>query len=122
MTKFKPSDRRQKRKGPDLAYVVLNGHRFYLGKYDTLESRAEYRRLVAEWFARRVQPKVAQDQITVVELIARFMEHADRYYRKADGTPNTEIDNYRPPLRHLKDLYGHTKADAFGPRALKAVR
>ena len=121
-SKRKPGYCKQRRSDSDLAYVELNGHRFYVGKYGTPESKDAYRRLIAEWCAGQAQPTVTKDQITLVELIDRFMEHADRYYRRADGTPSTEIDNYRPPLRHLKELYANTKADAFGPRALKAVR
>ena len=48
-----PKYRRQKRgEGKDLAFVELNGKRFYLGKYASDESRREYRRVVVEWMSR----------------------------------------------------------------------
>ena len=121
-SKRKPGYCKQRRSDGDLAYVQLNGHRFYLGKHGTPESRAEYRRLVAEWAAGRTQPKVVKDQITIVELIDGFMQHADRFYKRPDGTLTTEPDNYRQALRPLRELYGRSRADDFGPRALKTVR
>ena len=48
-SKRKPSYRKQRRKAGDLAFVELNGHRFYLGKYAMPASKSEYRQLVAEW-------------------------------------------------------------------------
>ena len=44
------------------------------------------------------------------------------HYRRADGTPTGELDNYRDSLRPLRRLYGRTPAADFGPLALKAVR
>ncbi len=115
---------RQKRTGrPDLAYVEFAGSRCYLGEYGSKESRAEYRRLVAEWSgASGRAPERLNDQLTVVEVIARFWEHAQVYYRRADGTPTSEVANFKTALRTLKELYGHTKAGDFGPRSLKAIR
>ena len=82
----KPKYRRQKRSGKsDLAFVELDGHRFYLGDYAAKESRAEYRRLMAEWLATGGTP-VKQDDITVFEVADRFLQHADVYYRREDGT------------------------------------
>jgi integrase len=39
-----------------------------------------------------------------------------------DGTPSSEMENFRQALRHLRALYGHTEATAFGPLALRAVQ
>ena len=65
---------------------------------------------------------MAQNEITVIELIAKFWQHAQQYYRRKDGTPTSEVENHRQALRPLRELYGRSRADDFGPRALKAVR
>jgi hypothetical protein len=40
-------------KGRGQALVQINGKQIYLGKYNSKESKEEYRRLVAEWAALR---------------------------------------------------------------------
>ena len=50
-----------------------------------------------------------------------FEQHVEEHYRHADGTPTSEVENFAYSLRPLKELYGHTMAAEFGPRALKAV-
>ena len=106
------------------AVVRLGGHDFYLGPWDTPEAKAEYDRIVAEWLVggRRPQGSDGVDEVTVVEIIAGFWEHAKTYYRQPDGTPSSELKNLRDALRPLRRLYGHTPAAQFGPLALKAVR
>ena len=39
-----------------------------------------------------------------------------------DGKQTSEVANLRPIIRRLKMLYGRTRAAAFGPLALKAIR
>jgi integrase len=125
MPKIKtPSYRRQKREGGDLAFVEIAGIRHYLGAYNTPESLNSYHRLVAEWIegGRSRLPVTPPQEVTVIELVARFWEHAKAYYKKSDGTSSSELDVYKQALGHLKKLYGTTRVADFGPRALKAVR
>jgi integrase len=103
-------------------YVLLSGRRIYLGKHGSSETRQKYLVAVREWEANGRTLPVPPDEITVVELTAGFWRHAEGYYRKADGTPTGELDSYKSPIKLLKNLYGHTGAVDFGPRALKAVR
>lgn len=121
-TTHSPGYRRQKRRSGDLAFVELNGVRHYLGPYGTRGSRREYHRLLAEWEANGREFPVPREEITVVELAARFLRRADEYYRRADGTPTGEAQNFKTVLRPLTKLYGDVQAAQFGPRALKAVR
>jgi integrase len=95
-----------------------------LGKYGTAASRAEYLRVISEWEAAgRSFPKPAVvSDLTVNELMTSFWKHAERHYRRPDGTATHELEDYRLTLRPLKRLYGHTPAKDFGPLALKAVR
>src|SRR5262249_1349520 len=60
--------------------------------------------------------------LTVNEVLLSFWRHAEQHYRREDGSPTGEADNYRDALRPLKARYGHTAARDFGPLALRAVR
>jgi integrase len=118
-----PSYRLHKPSGQ--AVVTIDGRDFYLGKYGTAESRAEYDRLLAEWLAcgRRL-PRPASPaggDLTVNELALSFIRWAESYYVK-NGEPTTEVWNVKAAIRTLRQLYGHTPARDFGPLALKAVR
>jgi integrase len=99
-------------------------HDVLLGPFGSAESRAEYARVIAEWEAngQRLPQRSAVTDLTVYELGAAFMRHADQHYRRADGTATHEVDEYKLTLRPLCHLYGHTPARDFGPLALKAVR
>ena len=44
-----PSYRRHR--ASNRAYVEFDGHRIYLGRYGSPESREEYDRLIAEWLS-----------------------------------------------------------------------
>lgn len=132
-----PSFRHHKNSGQ--AIVTLNGRDIYLGAFNSAESKAEYRRVTAEWLAsgKTCQDANAGDMLTIFELVAHFWRHAQGYYitaaLNADGTPQVdgegkpvhtaagELDNYRLALRPLSRLYGHTQASKFGPLALKAL-
>jgi integrase len=112
------------------AIVVLNGRMYYLGRYGSLESRAEYDRLIAEWKSRRrvTPPPRASNStsrpdsdLTIVELIAAYWRHAEVYYRK-NGQPTTEVGMIKLAMQPLRRLYGDTPAREFGPLELKAVR
>jgi len=129
-----PSYRRYKPK--NLGLVVLDGKQHYLGKYGTPESLAEYNRLVQEWLARGPGPAgpppvdvgggEAREALSpsplVNELIVAFLKHAEVHYLRPDGTPSGELDNFRSALKPLREVYGYTAADAFGPLSLRAVR
>lgn len=104
------------------AYVVLNGKAIYFGPSGTDEVMEKYHQAIAEWIAAGKQLNQPLDGITVNEIIARFWEHAQRYYVRPDGTPTCEVNNFRQALRPLQKLYGSTQASEFGPRALVAVR
>lgn len=100
----------------DRAYVALNGRRHYLGNYGSPESHREYERVLAEWRACGGQPPVGAE-LTVVELLGRFWQYAERTYQNR-GT----LENFKYALRPLRELYGDKRVDDLGARALKAVR
>jgi integrase len=95
-----------------------------LGKYGTEASRVEYARVISEWetAGRRLAKNQGDSDLTVSELMVAFWKHAEQHYRHRDGTPTSELAEYRYSLRILKELYGNAAAGSFGPLALKAVR
>ena len=62
------------------AYVVLNGKAIYFGPSGTPEATEKYHQSIAEWIAAGRQLDQPLDDITINEIIARFWEHAQRYY------------------------------------------
>ena len=124
-----PSLRRHKPSGQSV--VTLGGQDHYLGPWPaTLRkpppaAREAYDRLIAEWLANgRRRPRAAADApaLTVNELILAFYRHAETHYRREDGTPTSELNEYRRSLTPLRALYGPTPAADFSPLKLKAVR
>lgn len=105
------------------AVVTLSGLDVYLGLHGTRVSKAEYDRVVGEWLACGRQSPDAQgpDDLTVVEVLARYWRFAKQHYQK-DGQPTGELENMRCAARVLKTVYGHTLVREFGPLALKALQ
>lgn len=105
------------------AVVRLSGQDFYLGPWGTKVARREYDRVVAEWLANgRHAPVPAETELTITEVMARYLDHVDAYYRGPDGTPTSEPEKIKAAMRPLRRLYGHTPAARFGPLSLKAVQ
>jgi integrase len=95
-----------------------------LGRYGTKASKEEYRRVVLDWEAseRRLPGAAPAADLTIAELIRRYWQHVEGYYRHDDGTPTGEVQAMRYALRPLNHLQGQTEARQFGPSSLKAVR
>ena len=108
------------------AIVRIAGRDYYLGPYGSPESRAEYDRVIAEWLASGRQdssptaPTQSESRV-VNEVLLAYIDFAEQHY--SDGQQvSTELANTKLALRPVKQLYGHTAADKFGPLALKAIR
>jgi integrase len=111
------------------AVVTLGGKDFYLGVYDSPESRSEYARLVLEWQASGGMPAPAKAKAgpTVSEVLAAYLHWSSTYYVQPDpdtgaSVPTPQQARVRRAVSAVRPLYGHTPADRFGPLALKAVR
>ena len=115
-------------KPKDLGVVRLDGRDQYLGRYNSPESWEKYHRMIAEWLsssqrsARSSAPShdVGID-LSINELLLAYWDFAKTYYSK-DGRPTKELGCMQEALRPLRQLYGHTSARDFGPKALKTVR
>src|SRR5436190_1098527 len=104
-----PSYRRHKQSGQAVVTLPdgLGGRRdVLLGRYGTRESRVEYARVIAEWEARgrRLPAPAGELDLSVNELLAAFLRHADRHYVRPDGTPTNEPAEYRYAFRPVKRL------------------
>lgn len=125
-----PSLRRHKPSGQ--AVVTLSGHDHYLGPWPAVQkdppsdAKLAYDRLVAEWLANGRRPLClampAVPAILVADLLVAFWEYAQVHYRHADGTPTSEIADFKLSLRPLAHLYKAIPAAEFTPLKLKAVR
>ena len=101
--------------------MELGGKRHYLGAYDSEQSWQQYHQLLHEWVSNGRRLQVNPRRIPVVEIMARYWEHAEKYYRQPDGSPTSELANIRLAMKPLRTMYGRTPATDFGPKALKAV-
>ena len=94
----------------------------YLGKHNTDESRREYARLVAELATAATVEQVVgcAKELTVDQVLLAFWHHAERHYRRSDGTATHELVEYRQVFKVVRLLYRSARAVEFGPIGLKA--
>ena len=109
------------------ARVIIQGRHVYLGSYGSPESREKYARVIAELATDHGSNGHSSSStrcsaaILINELILAYWQFAKRYYVK-DGEPTKELTCMREALLPLRQLYGSTPADQFGPKSLAAVR
>jgi integrase len=109
------------------AVVRINSKDIYLGVYGSPASKEKYQRVIAEWLAASQQgvstplSRGKASTITVSELVLAYWQFVHTYYVK-NGRPTSEQDNVRQALRFVVNLYGHSAAEEFSPKALKLVR
>jgi integrase len=115
-----PSYRHHKPSGN--AFIEIDGRRHYLGKYDSPESRQNYARMLGEWASNGYRLPVPTDQITLLEVADRYLEHADSYYLDSNGLPTSSLQRINRAIETALELYGNLPATQFGPVALRAVR
>jgi integrase len=95
-----------------------------LGPWDSPQSKAEYRRILAGLDANNgtAAPKAAPDasDLTVNELLdSYYWPFAEKHY----GTdPRGELANMRDAVRSLRELYEHSPAREFDSLALEALQ
>src|SRR5262245_58084764 len=110
-------------KGAAVIDVYRDGARrtLTLGPWGSEAANQEYARVLAELNCQPSRPAAGPD-VTVNEILLVFLDHAERHYRRADGSPTDEVKQYKQTFRLLRELYGHTPAKEFGPLGLKALR
>ena len=105
-----PSYRLHKASGQ--AVVTLSGKDIYLGMHDTEESRATYRRVIAEWLENQQQTpassctgaKPETQAADINGLFVAYWRFCKEYYVR-DGNPSRELANLRHAARPLIELF-----------------
>ena len=106
------------------ARVTLDGKDFFLGEFDTPQSKAKYYALLAEYNAngKRMPKDTATHQaeapITVQCVTAEYREHIEVKYANNEAHRN----NLKNLCTLLEDEYGDSPAADFGPRKLSELR
>ncbi|MEE9297046.1 MAG: hypothetical protein V3W34_19055 [Phycisphaerae bacterium] len=125
----------RQRSGYDQAIVTLTDsvtkqrRDYWLGEYDSRESRERYHRVIALWEAgdRRLPPPDADSHngraksngrhvITVVEITHEYWKWAQGYYQPK------HCQALVGALSVLRKFYGRTPATEFGPKKLRLLR
>jgi hypothetical protein len=111
-------------KPKNLAVVRIDGRDHHLGRHGSPESHAEHHRLLSEHHDNGsvAGPGTTPNDLTLNELLLAFVRYAETYFRRPDGTPAPELENLLIAIRPLRERYGHTAVQEFGPKASKAVR
>lgn len=123
-----PSYRLHRRSGNAMITVYSSDGRrrdIYLGRFNSPESKAEYRRITAEMDAKNSldtmpspsMPAGPVPGLTVAEMLCYFWEHAETYYKRG-----RELEGFSLSAKYLRELYDPTPAANFGPRALEQIR
>ncbi len=107
--------------GRDLARVTLDGKTFYLGKYGSRASKLRYDLLVQEWLRNGRTLAADEHDLSICEKVEAFVTHAGDYYGDT-GKRRGVVNNLRPTIRNLVDVFGQDSAISFGPRKLKALQ
>ena len=94
------------------------------GPFDSPESRAAFGKLQLELAASPLarSPVADPDGVTVAELLLAYLDHAERHYRRGDGTPTHEVVEYKLVCRLIRGLYAELPAAEFSPSKLKTVQ
>lgn len=122
-----PKYRKHKQSGQAIVTLTdgAGGRRdVLLGKHGSKASKDEYSRVIAEWLAKDKSISLLERSRdhTITELVSKFWPWVEQWYRHTDGSPTSEVGEFKYSLRPLNFLFGHTLACDFGPLALKAVR
>ena len=113
------------------AYIHVAKRRHYLGPYDDPAVQELYARLTRVWERTgHVDLSLIQDartpstghKTTIAELGEQFRHYAEQRYVNRDGTLSSEYHNFRIAWRVVRELFGSTPAEKFGPKKLREVQ
>ncbi|MGI6417130.1 MAG: tyrosine-type recombinase/integrase [Thermoguttaceae bacterium] len=109
------------------ACVHWRGKRHYLGVYGSKQAAEAYARFLVtiNELAEReeaVPSPPATGWITITELCAAYLQHAQGYYVNKAGEPTDQLDKVKRWIRILVDRFGTLAVNEFGPRRLKALQ
>ena len=113
-------------KGTGQGYVLLDGRRMYLGKYDLPETRRKYDQTISEWLTNGRHIPVQNSNQTVADLCDAYSTWARRHYRRPDGSSTfkkwevVQDSNGRwlIPVRNLKGTVVDLRVYRIGKKAI----
>ncbi|MBL9149405.1 MAG: site-specific integrase [Phycisphaerae bacterium] len=98
---------------------------YWLGPWDEPSTREAYHRLIAEWESLgrrlperpdRAESPMADERLTIDELVVPYCEWALAHYSASECCTITQA------VRVLRQHFGSTPAEEFGPNRLREVR
>ena len=113
------------------AYIHVAKRRHYLGPYDDPAVHELYARLTRVWdrtghidlsLIQEARTPSTGHKRTIAELGEQFRHYAEQRYVNRDGTLSNEYHNFRIAWRVVRELFGSTPAEKFGPRKLREVQ
>ena len=116
-----PKLRRHKSSGH--AYARFDGHQIWFGRHDDPRSHQEFAEYFHRWKTGDSKPLERDASTTTVAvLVARYLDHATIYYRRAGGMPTGTVDAIRYAVRPLLQLFASVPTLSFTVQSLKLVR
>lgn len=118
----------EKNRPVDRAYTFVKGKKVGLGPYGSPENLAKFQAILDGSSSMQVNDGNAgsdsdqHHEPTITELMAAYLEHAERYYRRHNGTPGREYELIVHVCRYLRRQAGSKPAKDYRPRMLKSVR
>ena len=119
-----PTYRLHKQSGQAIVTINTGGVRkdMLLGIYNSPESKEEYRRVLTDLAAGRLNIGAPAD-LTVNELCANYWKHAQEYYPPdPEGKPTSELADFRYTIWEFRSFVSDLPAREFGPLLFKALR
>lgn len=106
----------------DYAFVRLDGKDVILGKWNTKESKAKYKTVVAQWLSPVPILEDSTIEISVSEVCVDYATHSKQNYKPTpDGRAN-EWGTVKRVMKDVRRLFGSTPAKDFKALRFKAVR
>ncbi len=98
--------------------MFIDRKAIHLGEFGSKESKAKYKRLIAQWSA-KLPVEVPANARTVAEVLEAYRTWAEAFY---GDVPRGRYRNLLPTIRTVRELYADLPADQFTPKKLKTVR
>ncbi|MBL4770744.1 MAG: site-specific integrase [Planctomycetes bacterium] len=121
--KHEPPVLKRNKKGG--AYAYIDGRQKWFGAYDDPETHKRFAYFLGLWAANGgVAPSedLLEKAITCESLVALYLAHCESHYRRPDGTPTGETQQFAYTAKPLLDLYRHLPVQSFSIHCLKRVR
>jgi len=101
------------------ARIYIGGKHIYLGLYGSAEADKRYAEIVGN---KPTERQIKKPGTTLAVLAAKYLAHAEAYYRDEDGRPTSQIEYVRRSLRILAEQAGKVDGKDFRPSHLKQIR